>query len=53
MNEAQDEIDSTLKSFNVKASYAHVKALGTRLSELNEEIIEYLIRNAAAKQEGK
>lgn len=31
----------------------HVKELGTRLNELNEDIIQYLIQNAAAKQQAK
>jgi hypothetical protein len=30
-----------------------VKRLGTRLNELNEEIIEYLIQNAGSKQQAK
>ncbi|CAF1034542.1 unnamed protein product [Rotaria sordida] len=53
INETQNEFDQTLKSFDVKDCYVHVKELGTRLNELNEEIIEHLIQNAAAKQQAK
>ncbi|CAF2637227.1 unnamed protein product [Rotaria sp. Silwood2] len=53
INETQNEIDQTLKSFDAKDCYVHVRELGTRLNELNEEIIEYLIQNAAAKQQTK
>ncbi|UJR23166.1 hypothetical protein I4U23_026184 [Adineta vaga] len=52
-NETQDEIDLTLRSFDVKDCYLHVKHLGTRLNELNDDIITYLIQNAAAKHQAK
>ncbi len=42
-----------MKSFDVKDCYVHVKTLGTRLNELNEEIIQYLILNAGSKQQAK
>ncbi len=51
--EKQDEIDKTLKSFDVKDCYVHVQKLGTRLNELNEDIIQYLIQNAGTKQQAK
>ncbi|CAF3428219.1 unnamed protein product [Rotaria sp. Silwood1] len=53
INEPPNDIDQALKSFDVKDCYVHVRELGTRLTELNEEIIEYLIQNAAAKQQAK
>ncbi|CAF3426054.1 unnamed protein product [Rotaria sp. Silwood1] len=53
INETPNDIDQALKSFDVKDCYVHVRELGTRLTELNEEIIEYLIQNAAAKQQAK
>ncbi len=42
-----------LKSFDVKDCYVHVKRLGTRLNELNEDIIQYLIQTAGSKQQAK
>lgn len=48
-----DEVDLTLRSFDVKDCFIHVKTLGTRLNELNEEIIQYLIENAGSKQQAK
>lgn len=48
-----DEVDLTLRSFDIKDCYSHVKSLGTRLTELNEEIIQHLIHTAATKQQGK
>jgi len=42
-----------LKSFDVKDCYVHVTALGTRLNQLNEEIMQYLIQNAGNKQQAK
>ena len=48
-----DEVDLTLRSFDVKDCYVHVQTLGTRLNELNEEIIQYLIENAGSKQQAK
>lgn len=51
--DGQDEIDLQLKSFDVKDCYVHVKNLSTRLTELNEEIMQYLIQNAGNKQQAK
>ncbi|CAF5115421.1 unnamed protein product [Rotaria magnacalcarata] len=48
--ETHDEIETTLKSFDVKDCYLHVKALGNRINELNEEIIQFLIQNTGTKQ---
>ena len=53
INEGPDEIDLALKAFDVKDCFIHVKALSTRLDELNEEIIQYLILNAGSKQQAK
>ncbi|CAF3329937.1 unnamed protein product [Rotaria socialis] len=51
--ETQNEIDQALKSFDVKDCFVHVKQLGTQLNELNEQIIEYLVQTAVAKQQAK
>ncbi|CAM2723662.1 unnamed protein product [Rotaria socialis] len=48
--DTHDEIEATLKSFDVKDCYLHVKALGNRINELNEEIIQFLIQNTGTKQ---
>ncbi|CAF0725747.1 unnamed protein product [Rotaria sp. Silwood1] len=48
--ETVDEVEATLKSFDVKDCYLHVKALGNRINELNEEIIQFLIQNTGTKQ---
>ena len=48
-----DEIDQALKSFDIKDCYVHVKSLGTRLNDLNEEIIQHLIQTAVIKQQTK
>ncbi|CAF4038343.1 unnamed protein product [Rotaria sp. Silwood2] len=48
--ETIDEVETTLKSFDVKDCYLHVKALGNRINELNEEIIQFLIQNTGTKQ---
>ncbi|CAF4030211.1 unnamed protein product, partial [Adineta steineri] len=48
--EPQDEIETTLKAFDVKDCYQHVKTLGSRINELNEEIIQFLIQNTGTKQ---
>ncbi|CAF1176649.1 unnamed protein product [Rotaria sordida] len=45
-----DEVEEALKSFDVKDCYLHVKALGNRINELNEEIIQFLIQNTGTKQ---
>lgn len=45
-----DEVDLTLRSFDIKDCYSHVKSLGSRLNELNDEIIQHLIQTAATKQ---
>ncbi|CAF2075852.1 unnamed protein product [Rotaria magnacalcarata] len=51
--ETQNETDQALKSFDVKDCFVHVKQLGTQLNEVNEQIIEYLVQTAAAKQQAK
>ncbi|CAF0855514.1 unnamed protein product [Adineta ricciae] len=48
--ETVDEIETTLQSFDVKDCYGHVKSLGSRINELNEEIIQFLIQNTGTKQ---
>lgn len=40
----------TLKSFDVKDCYFHVKALTKRINELNEDIVQFLIQNTGTKQ---
>ncbi|CAF1201089.1 unnamed protein product [Adineta ricciae] len=52
-NETQDEVDLALRSFDVKDCFQHVKQLGNRLNELNDDIVTYLIQNAAAKHQAK
>ncbi|CAF0832725.1 unnamed protein product [Didymodactylos carnosus] len=46
--EALDDIEPV--TFDVKDCFIHVKTLGTRLNELNEEIIQFLIQNVGTKQ---
>ena len=48
--ETTDEIEETLKSFDVKDCFLHVKGLINRIGELNEEIIQCLIQNTGTKQ---
>ena len=48
--ETNDEIETTLKAFDVKDCYLHVKTLINRITELNEEIIQFLIQNTGTKQ---
>jgi hypothetical protein len=48
--ETHDEIEATLKSFDVKDCYLHVKTLGNRINELNEDIIQFLVQNTGTKQ---
>ncbi|UJR25758.1 hypothetical protein I4U23_007112 [Adineta vaga] len=48
--ETNDEVETTLQSFDVKDCYRHVKTLGSRINELNEEIIQFLIQNTGTKQ---
>lgn len=48
--DAQDEIEITLKAFDAKECYSNVKTLGSRLNELNEEIIQFLVQNTGTKQ---
>ncbi|CAF3709521.1 unnamed protein product [Adineta steineri] len=51
--ETLDEVDIMLSSFDAKDCFIHVKQLGTKLSELNEDIIQYLIQNALARTQLK
>lgn len=48
--ETIDEIEETLKAFDAKECFLHVKGLINRIGELNEEIIQCLIQNTGTKQ---
>jgi hypothetical protein len=48
--ETTDEIEDALQSFDVKDCFLHAKALTSRINELNEEIIQFLVQNTGTKQ---
>ncbi|CAF1614058.1 unnamed protein product, partial [Didymodactylos carnosus] len=48
--EDQDEMQDKPTTFDVTDCFIHIKSLRTRLNELNEEIIQFLIQNVGTKQ---